>query len=68
MLNFNIIHFSVFGFKKLKFFDDHVARCMQGIDAVDSKDLSQKCEFFTKLAHTIPAIPRVSNAPSFSET
>lgn len=45
---------------KLKYFDDPVAQCMQSLDSLDSRDLSQKCEFFTRLAQTIPAFPRVS--------
>ncbi len=32
---------------------------MQSIDAVDTKQLTQKCEFFTKLAQAIPQFPRV---------
>ncbi|ELU03322.1 hypothetical protein CAPTEDRAFT_140753, partial [Capitella teleta] len=45
-------------FMMLKFFDDPVVRCMQALDSVDSKDLPQKCEFFTKLAQVIPQFPR----------
>jgi len=37
---------------------------MQSLDAVDYKDLSQKCEFFAILPPTIPQFPRVSSVPS----
>ena len=50
---------------QLKYFDDNVARCMQCLDAVESQDLTHKCEFFTKLAHTIPQFPRVSQTSRF---
>ena len=49
---------------QIKYFDDPVARCMQCIDAVDSRDLSLKCDFFSKLAPTIPLFPKVSASDS----
>ncbi len=45
---------------QIKWFDDPVSRCMQHLDGIETKDLTQKCEFFTKLAQTIPQFPRVS--------
>ena len=46
---------------QIRWFDDPVSRCMQHVDAIETKDLTQKCEFFTKLAQTIPQFPRVSS-------
>ena len=46
---------------QLKFFDDAVVHCMNSLDAVDSKDVSQKCEFFTVLSRSIPLFPKVNN-------
>lgn len=45
---------------QLKYFDDPLAKCMLNLDSVDAQDLSQKCEFFTRLAQAIPAFPKVS--------
>jgi hypothetical protein len=44
---------------QLKYFDDPVAQCMQGLDGIDTREATHKCEYFAKLAQTIPAIPRV---------
>lgn len=50
--------------QQLKYFDDPVAQCMQSLDSLESRDLSQKCEFFTRLAQTIPVFPKVSHIPA----
>ena len=39
---------------------------MQHVDAIETKDLTQKCEFFSKLAQTIPQFPRVSSNKSLN--
>lgn len=45
---------------QIPFFDDPVAQCMQSLDSLETKDLSQKCEYFNLLSRTIPQIPSVS--------
>ncbi len=46
---------------QLKFFDEPVVRSMQSLDAIETKELTQKCEYFTKLAQAVPHFPRVSH-------
>jgi hypothetical protein len=42
-----------------RFFDDPVAKCLQSIDLAESPDLTARCEFFRKLAQSIPSFPKV---------
>lgn len=44
-------------FALLPFFDDPVVHCMQSLDALESTDLSQKCDFFNRLASSITLFP-----------
>jgi len=45
---------------QLKYFDDPVVRCMQAMDCVESREMADKCEFFSVLPQAVPQFPKVS--------
>ncbi len=61
--NLKCRYFACVDIFQLKYFDDPVVRCMQVMDCLDTKEFSQKCEFFALLPQAIPQFPKVSLCP-----
>ena len=50
------------GLLQMGYFDDPPVLCLLSLDSIDSKDLTQKSEFFQQLVHYIPHLPAVSQS------